>query len=77
MQYWLQIFPPQKDIDNFWILYFNGAKSQEGMGEIIVLISPRHDHHYFSFQLEFDGTNNFTEYEALFLGINVTKDYGI
>ena len=53
--------PPQNDIDKFWILYFNGAKSQEGIRAGIVLISPRHEHHYFSFKLEFDGTNNVSE----------------
>ena len=47
------------------------------MGPGIVLISLRHEHHCFSFQLEFDGTNNVVEYEALLLGINVAKDYGV
>ena len=67
----------QKDIDKFWILYFDGAKYQSGMGACIVLISPRHEHHHFYFKLESDGTNNVVEYEALLLGINVAKYYGI
>jgi ribonuclease HI len=27
--------------------------------------------------LEFDGTNNVTEYEVLLLGLNLAKDFGI
>ena len=43
----------------------------------MALFSSRHEQHYFSFKLEFDGTNNVAEYEALLLGINVAKYYSI
>ena len=56
---------------------FDGAKSQSGMGAGIVLTSPCDDNHCFSFHLEFEGTNNVVEYEALFLGLELAKYYGI
>ena len=47
--------PYHRDIYKFWILYFDGFKSQAGMGTSIILISPKHEQYCYSFKLEFDG----------------------
>jgi ribonuclease HI len=43
----------------------------------IVFISPSKEVIPLSYKLEFDTTNNISEYEALFLGLKVVKDMGI
>ena len=42
-----------------------------------MIISPFNKIYNFSFRLEFDASNNGVEYEALFLGLETTKDMGI
>jgi hypothetical protein len=64
--------------DNFvWRMYFDGACSREGSGVGIVFISPTKEVIPMSYKLEFDTTNNISEYEALLLGLKVAKDMGI
>jgi ribonuclease HI len=56
--------------DNFvWKMYFDGACSREGSGAGIVFISPTKEVILMSYKLEFDTTNNISEYEALLLGL--------
>jgi ribonuclease HI len=43
----------------------------------IVFISPSKEVIPLSYKLEFDTTNNISEYEALLLGLKVAKDMGI
>jgi hypothetical protein len=64
--------------DNFvWKMYFDGACSKEGSGAGIVFISPTKEVIPMSYKLEFDTTNNISEYEALLLGLKAAKDMGI
>jgi ribonuclease HI len=64
--------------DNFvWKMYFDGACSREGSGAGIVFISPTKEVIPMSYKLEFDTTNNISEYEALLLGLKAAKDMGI
>jgi len=64
--------------DNFvWKMYFYGACSREGFGARIVSISPTQEVIHMSYKLEFDRTNNISEYEALLLGLKAAKDMGI
>jgi ribonuclease HI len=64
--------------DNFvWKMYFDGACSREGSGVGIVFISPTKEVIPMSYKLEFDTTNNISEYEALLLGLKAAKDMGI
>ena len=49
----------------FWKLFFDGSKSNEGAGARCVLISPEGDKIMLICRLEFDCTNNTTEYEVL------------
>jgi hypothetical protein len=64
--------------DNFiWKMYFDGACSKEGSGAGIVFISPTKEVIPMSYKLEFDTTNNISEYEDLLLGLKAAKDMGI
>ena len=60
-----------KIVDNskFWSLYFDGSKSREGSGARCILVSPQGEKMIISCRLEFDCTNNTTEYEALVQGL--------
>jgi ribonuclease HI len=58
-------------------MYFDGACSKEGSGAGIVFISPTQEVIPMSYKLEFDTTNNISEYEALLLGLKAAKDMGI
>jgi ribonuclease HI len=55
--------------DGMWHMSFDGSCSIEGNGARIILYSPVGEIHNFSYRLEFDCTNNVTEFEALLLGI--------
>jgi hypothetical protein len=46
-------------------LYFDGSKSREGVGVGCVLIDPTRNKTFISCRLEFEYTNNTTEYKAL------------
>ena len=47
------------------------------MGAGVVLTSPFGDISYFSFHIEFDGSNNVVGYEALLHVLDLAKDCGI
>jgi hypothetical protein len=64
--------------DNFvWKMYFDRACSKEGSGAGIVFISPTKEVISMSYKLEFDTTNNISEYEALLLGLKDSRDMGV
>ncbi|XP_021802129.1 uncharacterized protein LOC110746229 [Prunus avium] len=50
-----------------WKLYFNGSKTDLASGAGIVLEEPLGIRHCYSFQLDFQCTNNRAEYEALIM----------
>ena len=56
---------------------FDGAHSRSGKGVGVAITSPRGQVFNFDFRLEFEATNNVAEYEALLLGLEITKDMGI
>jgi ribonuclease HI len=60
-----------------WKMYFDGACSKEGYGDGIVFISPSKEVIPMSYKLEFDTTNNISEYEALLLGLKTARDMGV
>jgi ribonuclease HI len=60
-----------------WKMFFDGACSKEGSGAGIVFISPTKEVIPLSYKLEFDTTNNISEYEALLLGLKAAKNMGI
>ena len=57
------------EVDSFWTLFFYGSKTLEGSGAGCVLIDPNKNKHFLSCRLEFECTNNTTEYEALVEGL--------
>ena len=56
-------------IGDFWMLFFDGSKTLEGLGAGCVLIDPKKNKHFLSCRLEFECTNNIAEYEALVQGL--------
>ncbi|KAH9327192.1 hypothetical protein KI387_007370, partial [Taxus chinensis] len=63
--------------DQVWTMEFDGSHSKAGSGAGVVLYSPSNVMHPFAYKLQFDNTNNTTEYEALLLGISEAEDMGI
>ena len=51
------------------MLFFDGSKTLEGSEADYVLIDPKENKHFLSCRLEFECTNNTSEYEALFQGL--------
>jgi ribonuclease HI len=72
--------PSAKNIANdeqIWSLYFDGSKSQEGAGVGCVLIDPTGNKTFIACRLEFECTNNTTEYEALLQGLRKALDMDV
>ncbi|XP_040369505.1 uncharacterized protein LOC121051331 [Rosa chinensis] len=60
-----------------WVLYFDGSRTDTLAGAGVVLENPAGDRFSYSFQLEFQCTNNQAEYEALIIGLEVLLEMGI
>ncbi|XP_016650487.1 PREDICTED: uncharacterized protein LOC107881363 [Prunus mume] len=60
-----------------WKLYFDGSKTDSASGAEIVLEDPRGIKRCYSFQLNFQCTNNKAEYEALIIGLEMLVELGI
>ncbi|XP_008223134.1 PREDICTED: uncharacterized protein LOC103322954 [Prunus mume] len=60
-----------------WKLYFDGSKTDITSGAGIVLEEPLGIRHCYSFQLDFQCTNNRAEYEALIIGLEILVELGI
>lgn len=53
----------------FWKLFFDGSKSNDGVGAGCILVSPEGEKTMLACKLEFECTNNTIEYEALIQGL--------
>ncbi|KAI5316192.1 hypothetical protein L3X38_045368 [Prunus dulcis] len=60
-----------------WKLYFDGSKTDKASGAEVVLEEPLGVRHCYSFQLDFQCTNNRAEYEALIIGLEMLVELGI
>ncbi|KAI5335080.1 hypothetical protein L3X38_025213 [Prunus dulcis] len=60
-----------------WKLYFDGSKTDKASGAWIVLEESLEVRHCYSFQLDFQCTNNRAEYEALIIGLEMLVELGI
>ncbi|CAL2246400.1 unnamed protein product [Prunus armeniaca] len=60
-----------------WKLYFDGSKIDLASGAGIVLEDPLGIKHCYSFQLDFQCTNNIAEYEALIIGLEMLVELGV
>lgn len=65
---------PIKEKSELWTLHFDGAKSRRGAGAGIVITSPQGEHKMHTFRLEFECTNNIAEYEALLIGLEISRE---
>ena len=63
--------------DELWKLYFDGSSCKEGAGAGVLLKSPGGEIVKLIYKLKFVTTNNTAEYEALLLGLKVSKEVGI
>ena len=64
----------EKDVDEGWILVFDGASNALGHGIGAVLISPEKQYIPLTARLCFDCTNNIAEYEACAMGIKAALE---
>ena len=53
----------------FWTLYFNGSKPNDGAWVGCIIVIPEGDNIMLSFILQFECTNNTAKYEALIQGL--------
>ena len=67
----------EPDENQIWSLYFNGSKSKEGAGAGCIIIDPAGNKTLLACRLEFECTNNTTEYEALLQGLKKALDMHI
>ena len=58
-------------------MHFDGSKMKSGLGDGMVLTSPRGDRLHYVLQIHFAASNNVAEYEALVHGIKLAKEIGI
>lgn len=66
-----------REKDKVWKLYFYGVNSKEGNIARVLLVSLEGNLIPLSFKLEFEATNNVTEYEALLLGLKTARNMNI
>jgi len=62
------------NLSNSWVLYLDGSKCKEGAGAGCILTDPEGNKNLVACRLEFECTNNTTEYEALIQGLEKAID---
>jgi ribonuclease HI len=67
----------EPDKNQIWSLYFDGSKSKEGAGAGCIIIDLAGNKTLLACRLEFECTNNITEYEALLQGFRKALDMHI
>ncbi|CAL8993664.1 unnamed protein product [Prunus brigantina] len=60
-----------------WCLYFDGSRTSNMGGVGVIIETPKGFRTHYSFQLDFDCTNNQAEYEALIIGLEILKELGL
>ena len=60
-----------------WKIYFNGAMNQYGNGIGRLLITPEGSHIPLAVKLNFEVTNNMTEYEACISRLEALRELGV
>ena len=65
------------NLSDSWVLYFDGSKCKEGAGAGCILMDPEGNKNLVACRLEFECTNNTTEYEALIHGLEKAIDHGV
>ncbi|CAL8993162.1 unnamed protein product [Prunus brigantina] len=60
-----------------WRFYFDGSRTSNMDGAGVMIETPEGFRTCYSFQLDFDCTNNQAEYEALIIGLEILKELGV
>jgi ribonuclease HI len=71
---------PGKEVEQEWVMYFDGAFSLQGTGAGVLLVAPTEEHLKYVIQMHFpkeQATNNSAEYEGLLAGLKIAADLGI
>ncbi|XP_061945039.1 uncharacterized protein LOC133669048 [Populus nigra] len=71
------IVEEDKEKNDWWIMYFDGAVNVSGNGAGAVIISPDKKQYPISIKLQFECTNNTAEYEACILGLEAALEMKI
>jgi hypothetical protein len=69
--------PEPEPVEQPWVMHSDGSWSHKGAGIAAVLTSPSGVPIQYATRLQFDITNNATEYEAILLGLRKAKAMGI
>ncbi|XP_056688347.1 uncharacterized protein [Spinacia oleracea] len=62
--------------DDYWTLYFDDASNQKGCGVGVLVVIPEGAHVPISVKVDFEATNNVTEYEACIVGMESAASLG-
>ena len=71
---------PGKESPRDWIMYFDGAFSQQGAGASVLPVAPSREHLKYVVQMHFaweEATYNTAEYEGLLVGLKIAAELGI
>jgi ribonuclease HI len=60
-----------------WTLFFDGSARNMKVGAVVVLIDPHGEQVKYMVHLDFEATNNMTEYEALIFGLTAALSLGV
>jgi hypothetical protein len=71
-----EYFGPEHNQEGEWILYVDGASSQQGSGTGVAVISSQVDVLNYALHLMFPMTNNVVEYEAMIVCLKLVKELG-
>jgi ribonuclease HI len=71
-----EYFGQEQNLEDQWVLYVDGASSQQRSGARVAVISPQGDVLNYALHLIFPMTNNIVEYEAMIVGLKLVKELG-
>ena len=63
--------------EDLWMMYFNRASNQKGIGEGILLVSLKVAHIPILVKLDFEVTNNMAKYEYFIIGLQTSIEIGV
>nr|GEX27936.1 reverse transcriptase domain-containing protein [Tanacetum cinerariifolium]GEX46518.1 reverse transcriptase domain-containing protein [Tanacetum cinerariifolium] len=67
----------KEELPDLWILFTDGSLSIDGSGAGLILINLEGMEFKYALRFRFNATNNEAEYEALIVGLRITKQMGV
>nr|GEV87621.1 reverse transcriptase domain-containing protein [Tanacetum cinerariifolium] len=67
----------EEELPEPWILFTDGSSCTDGSGEGLILTNPKGMKLTYAFRFRFDATNKEAKYEALIVGLRITKQMGV